>query len=195
MTSEVRLTLLTDNWCEETTWAFKDESNNVLYSGGPYTQNAQDNTTFNETFTLTSTGCYTFTINDTEGDGICCGFGNGAYDLRTDDDTVIFSGGEFGFSEDTSVTVNSLSVDDFTLNNTFSIYPNPTTSELNIKLSNGNDLPSAYKIYNMLGQMVAEKTITNAVDLTINTNSMSNGMYFIKINKDNNTLTLPFIKK
>ncbi|WP_339630350.1 M43 family zinc metalloprotease [Bizionia echini] len=193
-TTEVRLTLITDNWCEETTWEFKDENNNVLYSGGPYTANVQDNTTFNEVFTLTTAGCYTFTINDSAGDGICCAYGIGSYELRTDDDTVIFNGGEFGGSEDTSIVVSSLSVSEFDLNNTISIFPNPTTSVLNIKTTD-SDLPNNYAIYNMLGQVIRTATINGASDLQISTSDMSNGMYFIKISKDNATLTLPFIKK
>lgn len=97
--------------------------------------------------------------------------------------------------EDYTINVlGSLSVDEFTLNS-IRIYPNPTTSELNIKLSNGNDLPNSYRIYNMLGQLVTEKTIENNLDLTINTSAMSNGMYFIQIAKGNNALTLPFIKE
>ena len=87
-----------------------------------------------------------------------------------------------------------LSVDDFELANTISIYPNPASNVLNIK-ADENNLPDGYKIYNMLGQLITDVKINNTSDLNINTSSYSNGMYFIKINKDNNTLSLPFIKK
>ncbi|WP_223034610.1 M43 family zinc metalloprotease [Hanstruepera marina] len=193
-TTQVHLELTTDNYCEETTWEFRDVDGNVLYNGGPYAQNAEDNTTFNYDFDVTPGECYSFIIFDAYGDGICCGFGNGSYELTTDDDTVIFSGGEFGSDETTNMATQSLSVDEYTLNS-IRIYPNPTTSELNIKLSNTNDLPNGYKIYNMLGQLVTEKTIDSNLDLIINTSAMSNGMYFIKIAKGNSALTLPFVKE
>lgn len=97
--------------------------------------------------------------------------------------------------EDYTINVlASLSVDEFTLSG-IRLYPNPTTSELNIKMSNANDLPNGYKVYNMLGQLVTEKTIENSVDLKINTSALSNGMYFIQIAKGDKATTLPFIKK
>ncbi|WP_054852081.1 M43 family zinc metalloprotease [Olleya sp. ITB9] len=88
-----------------------------------------------------------------------------------------------------------LSVNNFELENSISIYPNPTVSSLNIKTSNSNDLPNTYKVYNMLGQLVLEKAINSTQDLTIDTTPFSNGMYFIKISKDGNAATFPFIKK
>ncbi len=88
-----------------------------------------------------------------------------------------------------------LSVNSFELANTLSIYPNPSVNVLNIKVANDNDLPNAYKVYNMLGQLVTEKNINNAQDLTIDTAPYSNGMYFIKISKGGNSATFPFIKK
>ncbi|WP_417854266.1 M43 family zinc metalloprotease [Xanthomarina gelatinilytica] len=191
-TSEVRLNLVPDNYGSETSWTFSDESGNVLYSGGPYTDG--NTNPIDEVFTLTATGCYTFTISDSFGDGICCDWGNGSYELKTMDDTVIFSGGSFSSSEDTSIIVNSLSVSDFILTDSISIYPNPTTNVLHIKNTNSN-VPDSYTVYNMLGQVVLSKNIANESDLSVNTTSLSNGMYFIKIVKDSSQVSLPFIKK
>lgn len=87
-----------------------------------------------------------------------------------------------------------LSVDTFNISPELSIYPNPTTSVLNIKTTE-NNLPDNYAIYNMLGQVVRTAKISGVSDLQISTSEISNGMYFIKISKDNATLTLPFIKK
>ncbi|HLT53205.1 MAG TPA: M43 family zinc metalloprotease, partial [Flavobacteriaceae bacterium] len=96
--------------------------------------------------------------------------------------------------EDYSVNVlSSLSTDEFT-ENAISLYPNPTKDALNIKVSN-SELPSAYIIYNAVGQVIAQKTINSDADLTINTTTYSNGMYFIKISKDSNTVSLPFVKQ
>ncbi|OBX23655.1 MULTISPECIES: T9SS-dependent choice-of-anchor J family protein [Bizionia] len=87
-----------------------------------------------------------------------------------------------------------LSVDTFNINSIISIYPNPTTSVLNIKTTDSN-LPNSYVVYNMLGQVVKNASINGISDLQINTSDISNGMYFIKISKDNSSLTFPFIKK
>ncbi len=190
-TTEVRLTLVPDDYGSETTWQFKDENDTVLFSGGPYTDD--DSTPVNEVFPLSASGCYTFTINDSFGDGICCEWGNGSYELRTDDDAIIFSGGVFASVEDTSINVSSLSVEEFVLDNIV-LYPNPTNSVLNISVSN-NELPDSYSIYNMLGQTIATKQISSNADLSINSSQLSNGMYFVKIIKEGSSVTLPFIKE
>lgn len=87
-----------------------------------------------------------------------------------------------------------LSVDTFNINSVISIYPNPTSSVLNIKTTDSN-LPDSYVVYNMLGQVINNVTINGVSDLQINTSDISNGMYFIKISKDNASISLPFIKK
>lgn len=73
------------------------------------------------------------------------------------------------------------------------VYPNPTQGVLTINIANGN-LPDSYTIYNSIGQTVGSAKITSASGLTINTSSYSNGVYFIKVDKGNQTKTLKFIK-
>ena len=186
------MNLIPDDYGSETTWQFADGGGTVLYSGGPYTNG--NTTPVNETFNVVVGECYTFTINDSFGDGICCSYGIGSYELTTDDATVIFSGGEFGSVEETTIGVNVLSSDEFFLDNSVSLYPNPVDDRLTIKLSNSN-LPDGYKVYNVLGQIIEEQVISNISDLEINTSELSEGMYFVKLSKGNSTKTLPFIKK
>jgi hypothetical protein len=194
-TSQVHLTLITDDYCEETAWEFRDGGGAIIASGGNYVQNVQDNTTFNESFDVIPNECYTFTITDAAGDGVCCAYGIGSYELASDDDSIIFSGGEFGATESTLISTVALSVDDYFSNSNLYVYPNPSANQLNIKLGNTNDLPNSYEIVNMLGQSITKRVIATNEDLAINTTSLSNGMYFIRIVKDDASITLPFIKK
>ncbi len=94
------LSITLDNYPAETTWNITDNSNNVLVSGGSYS-NQPPYTTVNEQICLTD-GCFSFNIFDSYGDGICCDFGNGSYTL-TDNATnsVLASGGNFGSEEAT----------------------------------------------------------------------------------------------
>lgn len=79
-------------------------------------------------------------------------------------------------------------------NRTFKLYPNPAADYVKIELDS-NDLPDAYTVYNALGQQVAAAKINAAEDLTLNTASLSKGMYFIKISKGNAAQTLQFVKQ
>jgi hypothetical protein len=76
-----------------------------------------------------------------------------------------------------------------------SVYPNPANDILNISLGETSDLPEAYSIYNNLGQLIAQKAISSATDLSINTSDLSSGIYFIRIEKESAVKTLKFLKK
>jgi len=89
----VNLELLTDDYGYETSWELTDENGNVLFEDGDY----PNTTIINETWCLDN-GCYTWTIFDEFGDGICCNFGQGGYQILADDGSVVGSGGQFGSS-------------------------------------------------------------------------------------------------
>ncbi|PWK20799.1 putative secreted protein (Por secretion system target) [Xanthomarina spongicola] len=188
--TSIELELVTDDYGSETTWEFTNSSGTVLYGSG----SLSSNTTYNESFTIEDNECYTFTIYDSYGDGICCDYGTGSYELSDNTGTIIFTGAEFAAEEATTISTASLSTSEFELSTSLSIYPNPTSQVLNIKSTNTN-LPDAYAIYNMLGQEIMSNKISNESDLSINTSNLSNGMYFIKIAKESNQVSLPFIKK
>ena len=192
-TATVNLTLLTDEYGDETSWDFKDSNDTILYSGEINVYGNE--TTYNHTFDVPTGGCYSFTIYDSEGDGICCGWGAGSYTLTDSNSNVIATGGEFGAQESVSfTTVNTLGTENYLLDRKITLYPNPATNVLYIKVGASNSLPDTYKVYNMLGQIVLQQSIGELNDLAVNTSSLSKGMYFIKIATDNASISLPFIK-
>ena len=108
---ELTVTLTTDDWPGETTWSLVDETGNVLLEGGPYLQDFQ-------TFTAVDCagpGCYAFTIEDTFGDGICCGYGSGGYSIAADD-VVLATGGSFGYQATESFCLEFLCTDEAACN-------------------------------------------------------------------------------
>jgi hypothetical protein len=192
-TATVNLTLLTDGYGGETSWEFKDSNDTILYSGE--TNVYGNETTYNHTFDVPTGGCYSFTIYDSEDDGICCSWGSGSYTLTDSNSNVIATGGEFGAQESVSITtVNTLGTENYLLDRKITLYPNPATNVLNIKVGASNSLPDTFKVYNMLGQIVLQQSIGELSDLAVNTSSLSKGMYFIKIATDNASISLPFIK-
>lgn len=102
----VTLTVVTDCWGSETTWQVIDDANGqVVANGGPYTDGQPLGQNLH-TFCL-PTGCYTFTIFDSYGDGMNgsqwpnCTV-NGNYFMQYENNTNIFSmtaaNGNFGSS-------------------------------------------------------------------------------------------------
>lgn len=92
------LTLMTDRYGEEISWEIAyDETGEVVASSstGGYPSLS----------TITESGClpyncYSFTIRDSFGDGLCCGHGNGSYSL-TVNNNIVGKGGEFKTREKT----------------------------------------------------------------------------------------------
>ena len=75
--------LLTDNYGSETSWTLTDANGATVMSGSGY----GNNTSYTATEQLCY-GCYTLTVNDSYGDGICCSFGNGSYSFTVNGEVV-----------------------------------------------------------------------------------------------------------
>lgn len=124
--TEVAINLTFDQYPGETTWTIENASGSVVASGNGSGQAAGSSTV--ATACLPD-GSYTFTINDSYGDGICCAYGNGSYSV-TNGSTALASGGSFGSSESTSFTIGSPSApttEDVTLSITYDNYPQETS--------------------------------------------------------------------
>ena len=96
--NEVNVSITFDNYPEETSWSLTNAGGSTVASGSYSTSNA-DGSTVTEDLCLPD-GCYTFTINDAYGDGICCSYGNGSYSV-TGSTGSLASGGSFSSSEAT----------------------------------------------------------------------------------------------
>jgi len=98
----VFLDLKTDDYGSEVTWELADASGTILFEGGGY-DDVFDGEIIQEELCLED-GCYTFTVNDAFGDGICCDFGDGYFQLLSEDGSVLAaSDGNYG--EFTSVEI------------------------------------------------------------------------------------------
>ena len=181
-TSTVEMELNTDGYGNEVRWNVTDYEGTVLYNGGPY----GNNQTINETFDLPES-CYTFNLIDTYGDG------GGAVTL-TDSNGLevyytngVYGGGESkNFSTDGFVVVLGL---DANYLDATSIYPNPTTTVLNIK----NAEASSIEVFNMLGQTLYSKA-NISLNEQVSVSHLMTGTYFVKITNGNAVKTSKFIK-
>ncbi len=185
-----------DEYGSEITWSLINDSGTILYSGGPYTDVAPIPELITQNWTLANNQCYTFTINDSSGDGICCGpdSGDGYYDIKSIDGLIVVaSGASFTTTESNTFSINLeeavVAIDDFY------IYPNPVKDLLNIKMPGNSGFLNSYKVSNALGQIIQTETIFTENDLSVNTSSWSSGVYFISLEKGDKKKTLKVIKE
>ncbi|WP_339888194.1 T9SS type A sorting domain-containing protein [uncultured Flavobacterium sp.] len=119
------------------------------------------------------------------------------YDINIQDDNKILVGGSFtaynGVNQNRILRLNnsgSLTNDLFNSSNEISLFPNPTNHLLNIDVPDNFEIKSI-NIINQIGQTVINQ---NENYKTIDVSTLSNGIYFIKINGENGTITKQFIK-
>jgi len=85
--TEFTLQIKMDNYPADIYWALTNSTDDVLTEGV-----GADYAAFEEieiTTVLDSNDCYTFTIMDSYGDGLCCAFGEGYFNILSDQDTLI----------------------------------------------------------------------------------------------------------
>ncbi len=95
-----------DSYPSETNWEIKDDEGTVVAAGGPFSATSEGQTV-TQTLCL-SDGCYYFSIFDVWGDGICCNYGDGFYQLTDQSNgKEILSGKKFGKVETSLFCLNA----------------------------------------------------------------------------------------
>ncbi|MCB9169523.1 MAG: fibronectin type III domain-containing protein [Flavobacteriales bacterium] len=93
--TQVLLDLVLDEWGSETTWSITSPGGGTTYaSGGPYDDQSSAGEYAQPTIPIClPDGCYELQVNDSYGDGMWSGSGNGHYTLTTAGGTVLARGG------------------------------------------------------------------------------------------------------
>ncbi len=186
--SFVNFNILTDRFARETSWTFSDSNGNLIASRP---QNFYANNTSNtEALPIVVGECYEFIIFDSASDGVCCGFGAGSYELRTDNNDLIFSGGQFGASETTLFaiddTASETSIDFFSIQ----AYPNPTSGIINLE----TDSDAKYSVFTISGKLIMSSEVVSGAN-AINLSQYASGVYFIKVIAENASTVLKVVKE
>ena len=193
-TTVVRVVITPDRYGGETTWDITDANGTQIANGGPYTTTNTNGTQPDEITDVTITNfdvCHTFTINDSFGDGICCQYGAGTFQLQDTDGTVLFDGnGSFDNSFSHIFQAEDiLSTTENALSERIQIYPNPVTTDVNIQINGESNL--SYDIITIVGQKIKTGVLNNGVH-RISLKDQASGVYFIQIS---NTLTNERVSK
>merc|ERR1712151_1093694 len=96
---EIEVIIGTDKYPSDTSWDLFDSSMQKIMQGKKYKKSFKEYTAK----TTAARGCYTFVINDADGDGLCCAWGYGYYDLISDGDYAVYDGGKFKKSSKTEI--------------------------------------------------------------------------------------------
>ena len=152
------------------------------------------------------------------GDKIIWTWGSGTHNLRATSGTESFDSGYFtGAGNTFTYTFNQVGSTDYVCDPhagnmygtvtvtsstagisenkllSFEMYPNPVSDELNIQLPSGSE-KAEVSIFDYTGRLVSSKTISSN-DTSIDVQSISNGIYIIRVASNTKIGVQRFIKK
>ena len=188
-TTNVKLYIIQDQFGEQITWNIINSTGAVVASGGPYQHLMGSGSTqpnveiIND---LPADECYLFRIFDSNGNGICCNYGEGYYYIKDAAGNRIIEGdGAFGSMASHLFSINKKP--DVVGENPVAgliIYPNPANNKIYV---DGEDV-SVVEIYNSLGQrvLIVEGSDKTSVDVA----AFGNGVYVVRaITNEGNVTT------
>lgn len=183
--TNITIKISTDQYGSETTWTLKNSAGTTVAQGGPYTDAGAGVYPQPDVNVTLAYDCYTFEIADAYGDGMCCAYGNGGYQILANNVLIPgMSGGAFGTGESKRFgIVNPLSVSDFETNY-IRFYPNPTTGIITISLLED----STVSVIDLSGKQVMTKNLEMG-EATLDMSSLTKGMYLIQVTGESLTKT------
>jgi hypothetical protein len=181
----ITVNIQTDSYGSETTWDLvNNTSSQVVATGGPYAAT----TYYSIPVCALSTDCYTFTIYDAYGDGICCSYGNGTYEIVWDTTSMGVIPGSFTTSATVANICEPNGINEIENAANLSIYPNPANDVLNISASQNI---TSIRVTNSFGQLIYNYSV-NSNKAVINTTSLSDGVYYLQIETEDGIVTKKF---
>ncbi len=182
-----KVAILTDENPEETTWDIKASDGTIIASGGPYTTSGLNIIDF----TWPQNDCYTFTIYDEGGDGMLSGF----YKITNSNTQVIWSGNiEFGSQTSAEFAYDELmNISQMPIGKEVSIYPNPMSESAQVAFTLLEQSTVSVGLFDILGKKIISvysgKMTAGSQNLQINTEQLENGIYFVNIEVNGNTIS------
>ena len=190
--TNITIKISLDRYGSETSWKLRNSAGAIVSQSPTYSDAAANGTYPQADINLTlPNDCYSFTIIDEYGDGMCCSYGNGNYQVLADGVLLPgMTGGSYGSGVTKNFGVNTnLSVSNFDIS-AIKFYPNPTNGEITVSL------PEMAKVTltDLSGKTILNTTL-EAGDSTLNLGSLSKGIYLINFAGDNFTKTNKVILK
>jgi hypothetical protein len=128
-----------------------------------------------------SNGCYELTFSDAAGDGICCMYGNGNFNVHDPfGNTYVTNNGQYGTSVTENFCIDNTGIGEVHDLETITIAPNPASTEVIIALPGFGDRANIV-ITDATGRVVRSARATCTGPLTLPLTGIADGIYDLTI--------------
>lgn len=172
-----------DNFGSETTWEFRDQSDAVIASGGPYPNNSNA-ALITQTIPYSGVGCVKFRITDAFGDGICCGYGNGYFNILNASGQNILTGSNFGSGTGLDWILGTPAATNDRIDEEVSIFPSPNNGRFTVNLGETNTGESTVSIMTIEGKVI-QSAVVEGHTFEANITNQAAGMYMVRVETSN----------
>jgi len=181
------LSITLDNYPAETSWEITQNGNVIYSSNGNYANETNGSTI--QIPLCFGDGCYALVMKDSQGDGLCCQYGQGSYTLTNNFGQVVASGAQFQFAQTTNFCISAVGVEE-EAQEWLLLYPNPAEQMIQIRTSGGGRKP--WQIHDVAGRTVAAGELSGT-STTIDISNLSPGFYAFRCVEGTSVQTATFL--
>lgn len=183
-TAQYTLNLQTGDLGSNISWELTDQNDAVLYSGGPYTDNASGQVV-NQSWCLPR-GCYKFTVFSANGSGMQGNLVNGTFSIKNIAGTTVAQLQQVNFGAQVTVNVcqgQGVGVSEVTTSlENILVYPNPSAGLFNV---DNVQAATQVTVTDALGRIITTQELTGKQTEQINLSGKESGVYFLKFSTAN----------
>jgi hypothetical protein len=175
----ITLNITQDAYGSETTWEVATEGGAVLFTGGPYADG--DDGVVVSTDICLGEGCYVLTMLDDYGDGICCQYGNGDFEVLGPFGAQLVNGnGTFTDASINPFCVSANSVQEGSIAAGLRVFPNPGDGRFTVTLPKGN-APTFLTVRDAVGREVMTMNSSAGGNTSLDLRSLAIGNYSLEV--------------
>ena len=127
--------------------------------------------------TINANDCFTVTVFDSYGDGMCCAYGQGSWTLKDPSNNVVATGAQFNSADAKAFSTILVGVNP-ALAASINVYPNPSNGVFNVEIPNVDNAEIC--IVTLTGMQVSNTTASQSLT-KIDLSDLAAGMYMVRV--------------
>lgn len=174
---EFWLRIKPDIYGSEITWALRDGTGSVLYSGGPYFDG--NRIQINLPLSLGPNDCYHLAMYDEYGDGIAANSPFGWYQIEAPNGDTIFRGGDYGAADYVDFKTDGILANTPRIDEQVGLFPNPNQGRFELRFAQTPMAAVPVEVWSMDGRTIW-KGLASTQSTQVELKDVAPGIYMLR---------------